>query len=171
MTDRPTASGVTLRTATNDDRARLLQLVSEGAGGTAYRELPLYFLRFALDRRMDAGSRALVAVRGGAPVGCVLYGAVAGAVGTGRLHFITVARDARREGIGRQLCTAAVSDLSTRGARSAIAELPDDAVVAAGHHLLARCGFSEAARIPDYYRDGVALIVLHRPLLPSNPSI
>jgi hypothetical protein len=28
--------------------------------------------------------------------------------------------------------------------------------------LLARCGFSETARVADYYRDGVDLIVLQR---------
>ena len=169
MTERDTTGRVALRVATRGDRARLAQLVADGAGGTAYREMPLHFLKLALDRRSEDESKALVAVQDGTTVGCVLYGEVAGAVGTGRLHFITVARDARRAGIGRQLCGAAVSDLSSRGARSVIVELPDDGAVAAGHELLASCSFSEAARVPDYYRDGVALIVLHRAIVPVDP--
>jgi hypothetical protein len=60
------------------------------------------------------------------------------------------------------MCEAAVSQLAAGGARSVIVEVPDDRAVADGHQLLASSAFVEVARVPDYYRDGVALIVLNR---------
>jgi len=166
--DRATSRVVTLRAATSDDGARLLELVTDALGGGAYHELPLHFLRLVVSGRSEDESRGIVAVRGDLVVGCALYGAVAGAVGTGRIHFIAVAAHARRLGIGARMCEAAVSSLAARGARSVIVEVPDDGAVSNGHRLLARCDFAEVARVPDYYRDGVALIVLSRGVPPSD---
>ena len=162
MTERATFDDVTLRTLTSDDRARVLDLVAEAVGGTMYRESPMHFLRLALSGRSADESRGIVAVRDDRVVGCALYGAVAGALGTGRIHFVAVAPDARRLGIGTRMCEAAVSQLTAGGARSVIVEMPDDRAVAEGHQLLASSAFVEVARVPDYYRDGVALIVLNR---------
>jgi ribosomal protein S18 acetylase RimI-like enzyme len=162
MTDRATSRGVTLRTLASDDRARLLDLVAEAVGGAAYRESPMHFLRLALSGRSEDESRGIVAVRGDRLVGCVLYGAVAGTVGTGRIHFVAVAPDARRLGIGALMCEAAISHLTAAGARSVVVEMPDDRALGDGHRLFASCAFGEVARVPDYYRDGIALIVLHR---------
>ena len=163
---RATTAGVELRAATLDDRATLLTLVTEGTG-TAYREMPLYFLRLAFQAQPEE-SRAIVAVQGGAVVGVALFGMVAGAVGTGRIHFIVVDAAARRLGIGSRLCEAAVADLSAGGARAVIIEIPDDRALIAGRELLVRCAFAETARVADYYRDGVALIVLHRAISPTD---
>ena len=162
MTDRATSDDVALRTLTGDDRASVLHLVAEAIGGTRYRELPMYFLRLALSGQCEDESRGIVAVRNDRVVGCALFGAVAGAVGTGRIHFVAVAPEARRLGIGTRMCEAAVSQLAAGGARSVIVEMPDDRAVADGHELLASNAFVEVARVRDYYRDGVALIVLNR---------
>lgn len=162
MTERATSRGVTLRTLTSDDRARVLELVTEAIGGAAYRESPMHFLRLALSGRSEEESRGIVAVRDDRVVGCALYGAVAGAVGTGRIHFVAVAPSARRLGIGARLCEAAISSLTGAGARSVVVEMPDDRALGDGQRLLSSCAFVEVARVPDYYRDGIALIVLHR---------
>jgi ribosomal protein S18 acetylase RimI-like enzyme len=168
MTDRTTSGGVTLRAVTRADGATLFELVTEALGRTVYRESPMHFLRLAVSGRSEDESRGIVAVRAGRVVGCTLYGAVAGAVGTGRLHFIAVAPDARRLGIGALMCEAAVSNLTARGARNVIIEVPDDPAISDGHRLLACCAFAEVARVPDYYRDGIALIVLNRAEKPSE---
>ena len=65
-------------------------------------------------------------------------------------------------GIGTALCDTAAAILEVNGARSIIAELPDDESTAPGRGVLSRSGFTEAARIADYYRDGVDLLVLQR---------
>ena len=119
MNQRTMSGAVTVRVATDGDRAALERLVGEGANGTVYRDVPHYFLRLALAGRDDE-SRALVAVRDGTVVGCALYGSVAGAVGTTRIHFIVVARADRRSGTGQTLCASVVEDASARGARSII---------------------------------------------------
>jgi len=126
-----------------------------------YAEARTYVLRLVVEGRAPE-ARALVAEREGRVVGCVLFGAVAGAVGTGRVQWVTVADDARRSGIATGLCDAAVADLTDTGVRSIVAEMPEDVVFAAGRALLTRCGFTEAARVPDYYRDEVDLVVLQR---------
>lgn len=161
MTHRATGATVTFRPATDDDRAMLRALVDGATAGTPYTEIPTYFLRRALDGR-DSECRATVAERDGELVGCVLFGDVAGAVGIGRIHLVTVAPSARGRGIARGLCDAAVADLPAPATRSIVVEMPDDEAVGAGRALIARCGFTEVARVPDYYRDGVALLVLQR---------
>ena len=161
MTERAMTAGVALRAATSDDRVALQRLVSDASGGTPYQELSEYFLRLALGAPSEE-SRAIVSVRNGAVVGCALYGVVAGTVGTGRIQFVAVAADWRRLGIGNRLCSVAVDELSSQKVRGVIVELPDDPAVDAGRALFERCGFTEVARVPDYYRDGVALVVLHR---------
>ncbi|HUQ81907.1 MAG TPA: GNAT family N-acetyltransferase [Gemmatimonadaceae bacterium] len=160
-------SGVVVRAALGDDRAALERLVGEGVSGTAYRDVPDYFLRLALAGRSDE-SRAIVAVRAGAAVGCALFGPVAGAVGSVRIHFIAVAGTERRTGTGRSLCTAILNDAASHGTRSVIVEMPDEAVFDAGHALLESCGFAHVARVADYYRDGVALVVMHHAIAPVD---
>ena len=165
MTQRAMRADVALRAATSADAAALQKLVSDTSAGTPYEELPAYFLRLALAAPSEE-SRAIVAVQDGAVVGCALYGVVAGAIGTGRIHFVAVAAGSRRLGIASRLCGAAVDELSARAARNVIVELPDDRVVDSGRALLERCAFTEVARVPDYHRDGVALVVLQRAVSP-----
>jgi hypothetical protein len=53
-------------------------------------------------------------------------------------------------------------------ARSVIVEMPDEPPFAQGRQLLARCGFAQVASVADYYRDGVALLVLHHAIAVSE---
>jgi hypothetical protein len=64
------------------------------------------------------------------------------------------------------LCNSAIADLASAGARSVIVEMPDDSDFRPGHSVLERCGMSVVARVSDYYRDGVDLVVLERRLVP-----
>jgi ribosomal protein S18 acetylase RimI-like enzyme len=152
---------VVLRPARQADRAAIGLLVEHEVTGATNTEAVAYFLRLALDGRSDE-SRVIVAEDDRNIIGFVLYGEVAGALGTGRVHFINVTITSRHNSIGRRLCEAATTDLTSRGARLVLVELPDDASSIPGRGLLARCGFVETARVADYYRDGVDLIVFHR---------
>ena len=156
------ASAVTAyRRAVHADRAAMLELLQHDVAGTPYAAVVEYFLRLASEGG-ERESRALVAERGGDIVGFALFGEVAGAVRTGRMHFVSVTASARLHAIGIGLCEAAVADLVSTGARLVIAEVPDEPLLSPGRALLARCGFSETARVADYYRDGVDLIILQR---------
>lgn len=154
---------VVLRPARKTDDATMRMLVEHGVVGATNAEGVGYFLRLALDGRSHE-SRAIVADDSGNVIGFVLYGEVAGAIGTGRVHFITVAMTARHDSIGTRLCEAATADLISEGARLVLVELPGDSSSIPGRGLLARCGFVEAARVADYYRDGVDLILFQRPI-------
>jgi ribosomal protein S18 acetylase RimI-like enzyme len=104
------------------------------------------------------GYHAHVAECGGAVVGVGIFGLVAGASGAGALHAIVVEPSWRRSGAGRALVGAAEATLREMGARFAMLELPDDPGELGGvAELLAAAGFRENARVPDLYRDGVAL--------------
>lgn len=167
MHQRTISNTVIIRDATGDDRVTLEQLIAEGVSGTEYRDVPLYFLRLALAGRGD-DARAIVAVRDGTAVGCALYGAVAGAVGTSRIHFVAVTSPDRRMGTGRSLCNAILNDAASHGTRSVIVEMPDEPAFLGGQTLLEQCGFAHVARVADYYRDGVSLLVLHHAIAPVD---
>jgi ribosomal protein S18 acetylase RimI-like enzyme len=155
------SSAVTYRLAVADDRAGMRALVDHDLTGTPYATVAEYFLRLASDGTENE-SRAIVAKRAGEVVGFVLFGEVAGAIGTGRMHFVSVTASARLHAIGVGLCEAAVAHLASKGARLLIAEIPDEPLLSPGRALLARCGFVETARVADYFRDRTDLVVLLR---------
>jgi len=155
-----TTSRSTLRAAVDSDRVAMRALVDEDLAGTPYGEVLSYFLGLMHGNATE--SRAIVGERHGEFVGFVLFGEVAGAVGTGRIHFIGTTARAALDTHGRDLCEAAVDEMTTRGDRLIIAELPDEPRLAGKHALLSRCGFEVVARVRDYYRDGVDLVLLQR---------
>jgi ribosomal protein S18 acetylase RimI-like enzyme len=96
--------------------------------------------------------------------GVAILGELAGAVGTGALLWVAVRPDARRHGIGRSLVDRSVALLQDRGARLVVAEVAGAASSVAVLHLLAACGFRSEGEVPDFYRDGVPLLLLGRRL-------
>jgi ribosomal protein S18 acetylase RimI-like enzyme len=103
-------------------------------------------------------SRAVAAFDGdGAAAGIVLFGLVAGALGTGAVFWLAVRADRRRHGVGRALLALAKAELAAEGARIVIAEVPDDAAGMA--KMLSAGGFAPEGAVPDFYRDGVGLTI------------
>ena len=151
-----------IRALRNADAAAARRLLLAELGGTPYAEPALAGLGFAL-REATGEAAGLVADRSGEVVGVAVFGEIAGAIGAGRLHYVTAA-GALPDGVGRRLCEAALAELADRGARFVLAELPDDTLLTPMRELLQRCGFSEEARVPDYFSDGIALTFLRRDL-------
>jgi ribosomal protein S18 acetylase RimI-like enzyme len=117
--------------------------------------------------RATRGSREAVAVAAydetGAVSGIVLYGEVAGTLGAGSLMWTVVRPDVRRTGVARALIERAVAELHSGGARVIVAEVPGSASFASVLRLLDTCGFRRESEVPDFYGDGVALVLLrHR---------
>ena len=112
----------------------------------------------------DPEARALVIERDGTIAGLVLFGLVAGANGAGRLHALVLNRGVHPHDVGERLTGAAAAALCADGARLVVAELPDDPALGSTPSVLLDDGFREEARIPDFYRDGVALVFLRRDL-------
>src|SRR6185503_2274928 len=141
---------VVLRPAADVDRGAIWALIDDDVSRTSRAEPLAYFLRLAFEGRSDE-TRVIVAESDGTLVGFALFGEVAGTIGTGRIHFVAVTDNGRRNAIGSNLCDAAVVALASRGARLVVAEIPDDEVSVAGRALLTRCGFVEAGRVAAYY--------------------
>ena len=107
--------------------------------------------------------RGLVAEVDGAPVAIAVYGEFAGAAGAGRLHLLAVAEHHRRHGLGALLLGRIAEELSARATRFILAELPDERPALDDYFAFLRAsGFTEESRIPDFYRDGVAMVFLRR---------
>ena len=63
---------------------------------------------------------------------------------------------------GRALVEAVVADVRRAGGRLLVAELPADAALGRSLSLLRANAFDQEARIPDFFREGVALLFLRR---------
>lgn len=108
--------------------------------------------------------RALVAHDGDRLAGVIVFGEIAGARGTGRIYLLAVDATARGRGLGAALVHAAFTHLGAHGARFVVIELPEEPRLARALRLAGRTGFFEEARVSDYVRDGVGLLVLRRNL-------
>jgi ribosomal protein S18 acetylase RimI-like enzyme len=113
------------------------------------------------------GSRETQAVAAyddmGAMSGIALFGEVAGTLGAGVLLWTVVRPDVRRTGVARALVDRAVTELHAGGARVIVAEVPGSAAFDEALHLLAVCGFRRESEVPDFYGNGVPLVLLgHR---------
>lgn len=161
MTRRAPTVSSAVRPAVAEDQATVSTLLRDAVPRSSHADTPAYFLRRAFDVG-DAEARVLISERDDAVAGFVLFGEVAGTVGTGRLHYVAVTAGTQRCGIGTTLCEAAIAELFSRGARSVVAEMPDDAERPAGRALIERCGLTLVGRVADYYRDTVDLLIFER---------
>ena len=117
--------------------------------------------------RATLGSREALAVAAyddaGAVSGIAIYGDVAGTLGAGAVMWAVVRPDVRGTGVARALVDRAVSELRAGGARVILAEVPGSKSFASVFRLLDTCGFRRESEVPDFYGDGVPLVLLrHR---------
>ncbi len=143
------------------DRSAAQELAAAELLQSPYGELPSSALESALGGQTPE-ARGLVSVMDNEVTGVVVYGTVAGALGTGRLHLVAVSAAARLRGVASALVAAAIARLRSEGVRVVFAELPDDPGFAPARALLLREGFAEEARVADFFRDEVPLLLLRR---------
>lgn len=146
--------------APQPEDAQATRVLLMGAlGVTPYIDRALEVLDLA-ERGQDPEHRALVIARDGTVAGLVLFGTIAGSVGGARLHTAALAPGVEADDVGERLMRAAVTALRAEGARYISADVPDDPAIGAIVSLLRETGFEEEARVPDFYREGVALAFL-----------
>lgn len=153
----------TIREFRDADRSSVLALVDQEISRSRYAAT----LRGAVEAVFahdDPDSRALVTFRAGKLVGIIIFGTVAGAEGAGRLQLIVTDPGSRRTGIASALVEAAVEELRRSAARFVVVELPDDPELAPAAALLEHRGFVVDARVRDFHRDGMDLVVFRRPM-------
>jgi hypothetical protein len=101
----------------------------------------------------------------GAFAAVAAFGPVAGAEGPWRLGALLFAREAARREVADPLILDLVATAQHAGARLLMAELPADEAIGFSISALRANGFRQEARIPDFYRDGIAQLFLRRDLM------
>ncbi|HEY7235820.1 MAG TPA: hypothetical protein VH539_16815 [Gemmatimonadaceae bacterium] len=148
-----------------DDHVAARVLLMGALGVTPYIDRALEVLQLAeRGAGRDDEHRALVIARDGTVAALALFGAVAGAAGVKRLHAAVLAPSVSASDVGERIVRAVLDEARQEGARLVVAEMPDDPVMGQIRALLTSVGFEEEARVPDFYRDGVALTLLRRPV-------
>ena len=147
-----------------DDAVAARALVHAALGVTPYVDRVVELLELAA-RGSDPEARALIIERDGTIAGLVLFGLVAGARGAARLHALVLDRGVNAGDVGGRLTSAAAVTAASAGARLLVAEVPDDPALGQVPAVLLRNGFREEARVPDFFRDGVALTFMRRDLV------
>lgn len=137
-------------------------LVWGALGVTPYVDRVMELLSAA--ERGDPESRALIIERDGTVAALALYGPIAGAQNAWRLSMLLVAPKVALREVGRAIVDAVVESVRDAGARMLVAELPADDVLGRTLSLLRANDFNQEARIPDFYREGVAQLFLRRAL-------
>ena len=128
-------------------------------GVTPYIDRALEVLELA-ERGNDPEHRALVIARDGTVAGLMLFGAIAGTKGGARMHTAALAPGVDVDDVGDRLMRAMCDVTRQAGARYLLAEMPDDPAMGTALTLLREHGFHEEARVPDFFREGVALSFL-----------
>jgi ribosomal protein S18 acetylase RimI-like enzyme len=134
-------------------------LLMGALGVTPYIDRALEVLELA-ERGNEPDHRALVIARDGTVAGLILFGTVAGTKHAARLYTAVLAAGVSVDDVGGRLMRAVSAATRASGAQFMIAEMPDDPAIGAVLALLREHGFREEARVPDFYREGVALAFL-----------
>ena len=138
-------------------------LLMGALGITPYIDRALEVLELA-ERGNDPEHRALVIARDGTVAALALFGMIAGTARGARVHTAVLAPGVELEDVGMRLMDAVAGAVRSTGADFLLAEMPDDPALGATLALLRQHGFRDEARVPDFFRDGVALTFLRRAL-------
>jgi GNAT superfamily N-acetyltransferase len=90
----------------------------------------------------------------GTPVGFVHFCPAPMTVGTWELWWIVVAKDRHGQGLGRRLLAFVEQEVRDRGGRALFIETSSTPPYEPTRRFYLRCGYSEVARLPGYYRQG-----------------
>lgn len=152
------------RALSRDDHVAARVLLMGALGVTPYIDRAMEVLQHAERSGHDEEHRAFVIARDGTVAALALFGVVAGASGVMKLHAVVLAPSVTVGDVGERIIGAVVEDAHAEGMRLLVAELPDDPAMGPMRALLTANGFEEEARVPDYFREGVALTLLRRAL-------
>ena len=148
------------RPITIADAEGVRALVLASLGVTPYVDRVMELV--ALSERGDPEVQSFVIERDGTVAALALFGAVAGAQGTWKLHMMLLAERIDPREVGGAMIEAVVATARSAGARLLAAELPGDPVMGRVLSLLRASSFRQEGRIPHFFRDEVAMLFLRR---------
>ncbi|HEU4993937.1 MAG TPA: hypothetical protein VFT29_03925 [Gemmatimonadaceae bacterium] len=148
------------RSISPSDAEPVRALVLSALGVTPYLDRVIELLAAA--ERGDPESLARIIERDGTVAALALFGPVSGAAGAWHLNMVLLAPRVEPSEVGGAIIDAVMEAAKLEDARLVMAELPADAALGRTLSLLRANGFRQEGRIPDFYRDGVALLFLRR---------
>ena len=148
------------RPITIADAEGVRALVHASLGVTPYVDRVMELVE--LSERGDPEVRSAVIERDGTVAALALFGPIAGAQGTWKLHAMLLAERVDPREVGGAMIEGVVAAARGAGARLLTAELPGDPVMGRVLSLLRASSFKQEGRIPDFFRDEVALLFLRR---------
>lgn len=132
----------------------------------AFREEDVAIALELIDDRLDNGEDSdyqfLVAVEGDAALGYVCFGLIPLTVSSFDLYWVVVAPEHQRKGVGARLMTAMAQAVVQQGGRRIYIDTSSSDQYATTRAFYHSQGYAEAARFPDFYRDGEARVVYCR---------
>jgi hypothetical protein len=150
------------RPLTPADAEPVRGLVVATLGVTPYVDRVLELLSEA--ERGDSDTHALAIERDGTYASLALFGEIVPSNGVWKLHTMLISERVTAREVGDAMLHAVMERVRSLGGRSLLAELPGDPVYGQALNVLRANRFRQQGRVPDYYRDGVSLLFLTRPL-------
>ncbi|MCX7847743.1 MAG: GNAT family N-acetyltransferase [bacterium] len=149
------AGNIVIRYSLPSDRDAILAFVAD-TGYFRPDELPI--AQEVLDEALTAGPsghyQSLTALAAHTPVGWLCFGPTPCTLGTFDIYWIAVAPAHQGRGIGAQLIQRAEEMIKARHGRLAVIETSGQARYQSTRAFYLKCGYHEAARVPNFYAPG-----------------
>jgi D-alanine-D-alanine ligase len=111
-----------------------------------------------------SGYHVLIAEDDSKVSGYICYGETPCTVGTWDIYWVAVAREKRRQGIGKVLTRVAESAIKKARGRQAIIETSSTPIYENTREFYLGRGYDNIGRIPDFYAPGDDKIILRKKL-------
>jgi hypothetical protein len=152
----------TLRHLETGDAVRAAMLAEDALRGSPYLDRAREILRAACAGDPEWRATGAFDPVNGALRAVASFGPVSGASDAWRVGDLLFARDSASRDVADPLIQDVVTAVQRRHARLVVAEMPADETIGFSITVLRANGFRQEARIPDFYRDGVAQLFLRR---------
>jgi D-alanine-D-alanine ligase-like ATP-grasp enzyme/ribosomal protein S18 acetylase RimI-like enzyme len=154
-----------IRRTTRADRAPILDLLAcTGFFPPPEIEIAREVLDSALAHGPDGHYQTLTACLSGRPAGWLCFGPTPCTRGTFDIYWVAVAPEAQRRGVGRALMAQAERMIAASGGCLAVIETAGRPQYEPTRKFYRRCGYTLAARVPDFYAPGDDKLVFTRTL-------
>ena len=158
-------AGLAIRWCQKQDREAVVALLAETR---FFRPDEMIIAKEVLDAGIKDGPsghyQSYVIETSGRVVGWVCYGHTPCTVGSFDIYWIAVDKDCQGQGLGRRLMEFAERQIATQGGRLAILETSSRDIYQPTRGFYERLGYTQAARIADFYGPGDDKVVFTKTL-------
>ncbi len=113
----------------------------------------------------ESGYYTIVAERGGNPVGYACYGNTPLSKGNWEIYWAAVDPSEQGQGIGQELMLRCETAIKERGGWQITLETSSTPQYDRTRQFHMKCGYTEIARIPDFYDRGDDLVIYYKKLV------